>query len=278
MFPAHKLRHWRIASAPSIPIRRRILPTVKSTVGYGNGSPEFTTMAGRRLRESVKATLVAKSNGEFNDAVIVIAGLTNSYSQYVTTFEEYQVQRYEGASTLYGPHTLSAYIQEFTKLAAALAEGKPVEPGPPPPNLLEMQMELLPGVIMDGVPADSEFGSVIEDLSATKFFRGRDIVSARFRSACPRNDLFTEGTFALVETLDKKGSWNPAYDDDDLSLRFLWSRPSKLSTYSYATIRWEIPNTATPGTYRLRHFGAAKHFGGGDLHYFNGTSKAFTVS
>lgn len=53
-------------------------------------------MAGRRLRESVKATLMAKSKGDFNNNIIVvIAGLTNSYSQYVTTFEEYQVQRYE---------------------------------------------------------------------------------------------------------------------------------------------------------------------------------------
>ena len=33
-----------------------------------------------------------------------------------------QVQRYEGGSTAYGPHTLSAYIQEFSKLAVALAK------------------------------------------------------------------------------------------------------------------------------------------------------------
>lgn len=42
---------------------------------------------------------------------LVIAGLTNTYSSYITTFEEYGVQRYEGASTIYGPHTLDAYIQ-----------------------------------------------------------------------------------------------------------------------------------------------------------------------
>ena len=45
------------------------------------------------------------------DVHLVIAGLTNTYSSYITTFEEYGVQRYEGASTLYGPHTLDAYIQ-----------------------------------------------------------------------------------------------------------------------------------------------------------------------
>lgn len=32
-----------------------------------------------------------------------------------------QEQRYEAASTVYGPHTLSAYLQEFSTLAKALA-------------------------------------------------------------------------------------------------------------------------------------------------------------
>lgn len=36
---------------------------------------------------------------------VVIAGPANTYGHYVTTREEYSVQRYEGASTLYGPCT-----------------------------------------------------------------------------------------------------------------------------------------------------------------------------
>ena len=50
-------------------------------------------MAGRRLRDSVKSIVV--ENGVVN-ATITIAGLSNSYVHYVTTFEEYQAQRYEG--------------------------------------------------------------------------------------------------------------------------------------------------------------------------------------
>ena len=42
---------------------------------------------------------------------VVIAGLTNTYSSYITTREEYGAQRYEGASTIFGPSTLDAYIQ-----------------------------------------------------------------------------------------------------------------------------------------------------------------------
>lgn len=57
---------------------------------------EFTTMAGRRLRDAVRAILTRDGNGEFGSNVhIVIAGLSNTYSQYVTTYEEYEIQRYE---------------------------------------------------------------------------------------------------------------------------------------------------------------------------------------
>ena len=57
---------------------------------------EFTTMAGRRVRESVAQALIEYGEGEFDDDTeVVIAGLTNTYSQYVTTEEEYGQQRYE---------------------------------------------------------------------------------------------------------------------------------------------------------------------------------------
>lgn len=53
-------------------------------------------MAGRRLRDAVKTQLKSSGKKEFSGEIhVVIAGLANGYSQYVTTFEEYQVQRYE---------------------------------------------------------------------------------------------------------------------------------------------------------------------------------------
>lgn len=50
-------------------------------------------MAGRRLRDAVKEVMT--SGDKDSNVHVVIAGLTNTYSQYVTTFEEYQIQRYE---------------------------------------------------------------------------------------------------------------------------------------------------------------------------------------
>lgn len=52
---------------------------------------EVTTMAGRRLRNSVMAEL-----GEWAKYV-VLAGYANGYAGYITTPEEYMLQQYEGA-------------------------------------------------------------------------------------------------------------------------------------------------------------------------------------
>lgn len=51
---------------------------------------EFTTMAGRRFREALN--LEASNNGGSSNTKTVIAGLSNGYTHYVTTFEEYQVR------------------------------------------------------------------------------------------------------------------------------------------------------------------------------------------
>ena len=61
---------------------------------------EMTTMSGRRVRAAVKAAIDANTGR--SDATVVIAGLSNAYADYTTTFEEYQAQRYEGGSTIYG--------------------------------------------------------------------------------------------------------------------------------------------------------------------------------
>jgi neutral ceramidase len=86
---------------------------------------EFTSAAGRRLRESLRTAFV----GVLSD--LAVSNYTNAYSGYVTTPEEYAAQHYEGASTLYGPHTLAAYVQTFQTLAAALVAGTSIDPGSP---------------------------------------------------------------------------------------------------------------------------------------------------
>lgn len=247
---------------------------------------EFTTMAGRRLREAVKATLVSNGRGEFqeDDTHVVIAGLSNAYSQYVATREEYKQQRYEAASTLYGPYTLSAYIQEFTKLASTLTQGvKPPNRTPlSPPDLSSHLLSFLVPPSGDTTPKGKTFGDIKQDIRlppAGWLKRGEDKAAATFYSANPRNDLLTQGTFALVEMLQEgvnPNSWIPAYDDDDLCLFFKWAADNG-SAASFATIQWEIPVDALPGVYRLRHFGSWIALTSAAPKYFTGASSAFLV-
>ena len=46
----------------------------------------------------------------------MVTGLSNAYTHYITTHEEYQKQRYEAASTIFGPHTLRAYLEQYAYL------------------------------------------------------------------------------------------------------------------------------------------------------------------
>ncbi len=78
---------------------------------------EFTATAGRRL----KARLRQAFDGQLSH--VAVANYSNGYSGYVATEQEYSAQHYEGASTLYGPHTLEAYLQTFDALALRLQGG-----------------------------------------------------------------------------------------------------------------------------------------------------------
>lgn len=150
-------------------------------------------------------------------------------------------------------------------------------PGPQPPDLLSKQISLLTPVVVDATPIGVKFGDVSSDVPKNATFKKGDNVTVVFWSACPRNDLMTEGTFALVEILRGNDSWEPVYDDDDFCLRFIWSRPAKLSARSHATIEWLVPQTAASGVYRIRHFGAAKSLVG-TIKHFTGSSSGFVVA
>ncbi len=79
---------------------------------------EYTMTAGHAINESVLAASRnwPKERGEPpTDAVI--AGLSNSYIQYVTTMEEYGLQLYQGASTLWGPKSAEYFRLAFECLS-----------------------------------------------------------------------------------------------------------------------------------------------------------------
>ncbi len=85
---------------------------------------EMTVQAGASLTRLLRETA---GGGEGRPADAVVAGLSNGYLQYVTTRREYEVQRYEGASNLYGAATAEFLESRFLLLARSMI-GDPVEP------------------------------------------------------------------------------------------------------------------------------------------------------
>ncbi|XP_077987550.1 putative neutral ceramidase C [Glandiceps talaboti] len=187
---------------------------------------EFSTMAGRRIRDSIKNVFV--ENGFESDGTeVVLAGLCNLYTHYIVTYEEYQVQRYEGASTIYGPHTLEAYQQQYALLAEAIATGQTLDPGPRPPNLYDdgVVRGLEFPVFVDDLPDDRSFGDVINDALPT--YEWGDRVNVTFQAGNPRNDLKLEDTYLEVQRSHDLVNWETVYTDGDWCTRFYWISTSR---------------------------------------------------
>jgi neutral ceramidase len=229
---------------------------------------EFTTMSGRRLRNTVQQVL---SKHGLSDGIPVIAGLSNAYSHYIATHEEYVVQRYEGASTLFGPWTLAAYQQLYASLAEAMLTNTKIPPGPTPPNLYDRTFTFQLPVIEDAAPGP--FGQVARDVLPA-YTRGNSTVVVSFWGANPRNDYRTQDSFLTVENLQSDGSWKVVLVDGDWDTRMYWE--SSWIIESRITITWDIAPTTAPGKYRIRTFGKSKDLLG-NLTPYVGTSSAFSV-
>ncbi|XP_052533524.1 putative neutral ceramidase C isoform X1 [Tympanuchus pallidicinctus] len=174
---------------------------------------EFTTMSGRRLREAVKSEFGSHGTVGMD---VVIAGLCNVYTHYITTYEEYQVQRYEAASTIYGPHTLSAYIQLYRGIARAIATNtvQDLPSGPEPPLFNITSLTLVPAVTPDRAPVNKTFGDVLQEVNVQ--YRVGEVAAVTFVGANPRNSAenTTEHNFLTVERyMNVTRSWQVVQND-----------------------------------------------------------------
>jgi neutral ceramidase len=230
---------------------------------------EATTMAGRRLRQTVLAQLAPTGVTH-----AVIAGLANAYAGYVTTPQEYGTQHYEGASTHFGPWTLGALQQEAEKLAIALRTGAATAAGPTPRDLRNNQTTLQTGVVFDDKPIGTSFGSVATDANLS--YARNQIVVVRFWAGHPKNNLRTQGSFLQVQR--KTGtSWTTVASDWDWETKFRWNRPTGCVACSHATVEWTIPANAVPGVYRIRHDGHWKSGITQAITAYTGHTREFTV-
>lgn len=108
---------------------------------------EVTTIAAHRLKKSIEDVLI----GELYDEVI-LCPYSNAYNGYITTYEEYQVQEYEGGHTVFGEWSLAALQSEFEKLSIEMLK---------PKEQRSLSNEITPLVFTD------------DDLNKFKHFRGQ---------------------------------------------------------------------------------------------------------
>ncbi|KAF5374642.1 hypothetical protein D9615_008931 [Tricholomella constricta] len=272
---------------------------------------EMTTMAGRRMREALRAKLI--SSGVLgSDAYVVIAGPANTYGHYVTTREEYGVQRYEGASTIFGQHTLDAYIDKYSSLVPFLAENASGTPAsdPPPPEQTSKAISLQTGVVFDSAPIGKKFGAVLVDVKTSPAYHAGETVSAQFVGANPRVQYAFEQPSAGEYVFDSRSIGVRPVEDGALRLPPFDKIPvaqNKHCGYSFAfdlffpfipflimhvddvmrrpqitgtstvTISWTIESGTPAGTYRLSYFGDSKPLIG-SISAFSGVSSSFTVA
>jgi neutral ceramidase len=237
---------------------------------------EITTTSARRLRKLMLDTLAPAGID-----TVIIAGLSNDYVNYMATREEYSLQHYEGASTLFGPWTLAAAAQESRRLALAMRDGLPAPDGPTPSDSTSNPR---PPYTPSDVPGlATGFGDVVADVPASA--APGDTVTAEFQAGHPRNDLRTQSSYVFAERQNADGSWSVVATDRGAELRFVWKPllPQELpidtiTGSSTAQAVWTLPRDTPAGNYRLRHVGAAQTSPLVPAQPYEGISSTFTVA
>lgn len=213
---------------------------------------EVTTNSGRRIRNVVL--------DELEDAGIdyaVISGLSNGFVHYLTTREEYSVQNYEGASTIFGPWTLEAVQQEMVRLAGHVKAGTTAD-SPYANNgyRSEVSTMLANTAANDGNPTDP-FGTVTQQPEATyELGDERVTVTARFVGGHPRNDLKSEDSYVFIEQQQPDGSWAVLKRDNDWFTRYEYESSDNNGPNLFR-VDWILPDDVEAGRYRIRHDGVA---------------------
>ncbi|DBA00022.1 TPA: LOW QUALITY PROTEIN: hypothetical protein N0F65_002025 [Lagenidium giganteum] len=243
---------------------------------------EVTTMAGRRIRNLIRDTF--NTAGE-DMAEPVISGLSNAYSGYLTTREEYAVQRYEGASTHFGPNQLSATCQQFEILARVLCnpsvQVKAYTTLPPPKIAGVGVLDYNFPVVHDGLMPRVSYGTVVTGTDVLKEYRPGATVTTSFHAAHPKNNLRTQSTFLEVhrwisdDSRADGGIWVMHADDGDANTFFHWRRNGTFA--SVVTIEWCIPVGTPRGRYRIKVNGDYKRFFTSKVKKYSGVSSSFQV-
>ncbi|PWN87536.1 Neutral/alkaline nonlysosomal ceramidase [Acaromyces ingoldii] len=247
---------------------------------------EFTTMAGRRIKDAVKAKILDLNILAAGlEPIVLIGGPASTYGHYITTREEYSVQRYEGGSTLFGPNTLEAYTHIFANfLTPALKDdeaAKMVPAGQLPELSFNKALRLGEQPIVYDRPAfGHKFGDVLVEPLESYQLSAKPNVTAQFVGANPRNDLRLEATYTEVQKQrsdQEPQTWDVVRTDGHHSTVMRWTQTNKATGSSVIDYGWTVEDGTSAGRYRLVYYGSAKTPVTGKIQPFVATSREFTL-
>lgn len=112
--------HHRSGGLDNKPWTPQVLPLqiiILGDVAIVSVPGEPTTIAAKRIRDMLMVELAPRGIRE-----VIIAPYANAYSGYITTREEYLLQRYEGGHTVFGEWTLAAFMTKYRELAREMVK------------------------------------------------------------------------------------------------------------------------------------------------------------
>ncbi|MCW7493523.1 neutral/alkaline ceramidase [Leptospira sp. 2 VSF19] len=254
--PSDELRECQNPKAVLFPMgETKPIPSLPQILPYGLAMlgdltilvlpHEVTTMSSRRLKNEVRSVLKDKTSE------IVLSGLTNDFSGYITTPEEYSTQNYEGGHTLHGPQSLNALRQEFHKMSLELKDGTQTKA--PTVMPLDLSDRIHPLKIPFADVVSNKPHLVIQPNS--ELYEKGEVVSCRVAAANPNVGYPKVPSYLGVEILENS-TWKPIRSDADFDTKFLYQKRGIWARAEESLdLIWETPLDTKPGEYRLVHEG-----------------------
>jgi neutral ceramidase len=203
---------------------------------------EMTTEMGQRVK---RAVLQAAQHTNQGIAQVAIVGLANQYMSYFATPEEYELQHYEGASTLYGPASGPFIAARLERLVAQMADTS-VRPAVPLHSTFHPGPEIRYFPEAQLMQGEREAGRVKVDHSTTP-----PTVHFVWQDTTPGAIQF-DLLLVRLETQDRNGHWvsllvdHVPVDDRGLRLEVRYLRDAELPGTGEWQATW-YPQTPLPG-------------------------------
>jgi hypothetical protein len=190
----------------------------------------MTVEMGRRTRAAVLAAL--RPAGVTN---VALAGYANEFLHYFVTPEEYDMQHYEGGSTLYGKFSSNVVMDDLAGLAGDLAGGRDA----PAPVSFDARNGLAPDYTPYGDGAASGAAA-----TQPKAVQRMQRPTFEWQGGERGLDRPFDKRFVAVERLRGK-RWRRV--TDDLGLEVLW----RVDDSGRYRAEWQVPLSAAVGRYRF---------------------------